>query len=437
MTAELPTPTVEAIPPGAVLLHIGPPKTGTTAVQSAAFRNRAAWLEAGVRYPGKAFNHRVAVSALMGRTTGWGSGEKLPALGAWRRLRAEVDADPGRRALISSEFVSECDDEQAARFHDAFGDRLHVVMTVRGYAATLTSSWQEFVKVGSVHPFESWLRGVLSDSDGRMTPTFQRRSDHGVVVARWVKLVGADRVTVVVGDKQRPTQLTDAFADLLALPRHLMRFQEDRGVLRNRSLSLAEAEMIRRMNAIVRSHEGAASSTYYDSIVRGGAVARIQHMRRPGPEEPTLLLPKWAAERARERAKGYADAVLATGCRIVGDLEQVLTAEVPTCRRVPDVHYVPVEAAAEALAGAMSGAMGKRAFFGANLADIPGATVGGGTVPAPVPSRREVWRRAYRSTADLPTSTLLAVVASRQVVRARAAVRSSPVAARLRGLVKS
>jgi hypothetical protein len=427
-----------ALPPGGVLLHIGPPKTGTTAIQAVGFRNRAQWLEAGVRYPGTTFNHRVAVSALMGRTTGWGSGEKLPGIGAWKKLQAEIDADPERRVLVSSEFVSECDDAQARRFADALGGRLHIAVTVRGYAATLTSSWQELVKVGSRHPFENWLRGVLADPpDLTMSPTFQRRSDLGLVVGRWVSLLGPDRVTVIVGDKARPAQLLDAFADLLGLPYEAMRVREQEDTLRNRSLSLPEAEMIRAMNVIVRSHEGASSSTYYDTFVRGGAVARMQHMRRPGPAEPGVLLPEWAAGRAAARARAYVAAVEATKCRVVGDLAAVLCAPVPTCPALPAVHYVPVEAAAEALAGAFSGAMGKRAFFGQDLGQVKGGTTGGGTVPAPAVSRRDELRKAYRATAEVATPTLVAVVAARQWLKLKARARRDPRVAKVLARVRS
>ena len=44
---------VETLPEGAVLLHIGPYKTGSTAIQQALFDQRDVLAEHGVLYPGR------------------------------------------------------------------------------------------------------------------------------------------------------------------------------------------------------------------------------------------------------------------------------------------------------------------------------------------------------------------------------------------------
>src|SRR5699024_7178771 len=55
------------LPERARLLHIGPMKTGTTSLQSAASKLRARLLAHGVRYPGVTMNHRRAVGAFMNK----------------------------------------------------------------------------------------------------------------------------------------------------------------------------------------------------------------------------------------------------------------------------------------------------------------------------------------------------------------------------------
>jgi hypothetical protein len=52
------------------LFHIGPHKTGTTALQRAAAYRREQLLAHGVRYPGWMLNHRTAIPAFAGQRLG-------------------------------------------------------------------------------------------------------------------------------------------------------------------------------------------------------------------------------------------------------------------------------------------------------------------------------------------------------------------------------
>ena len=52
------TSGVEALPDGAVLLHIGPYKTGTTAIQVSLHQHRADLAAHGVLYPGTSTRQR-------------------------------------------------------------------------------------------------------------------------------------------------------------------------------------------------------------------------------------------------------------------------------------------------------------------------------------------------------------------------------------------
>lgn len=351
-----------ALPPGARLLHIGIPKTGTTALQRAAAGRRAELLHHGVCYPGRAVNHREAACALMGRYFGWaGAGDAVPARAHWDRLRAEVDACLPVRALISHEFISESTLEQAARFADELGESLHVAITLRGFASLLPSSWQQYVKAGRRTGYRRWLRAILADGPprGRAATHFYRRNDQGAIVRRWAGLVGPDRVVVVIADKSRPTQLTDGFEDLLGLPRGLLRAVEEGGFANNRALSWPEAELIRQLNGVVRRPR--LTWAEYDQLVRAGGITRLLDNRTPGPEEPAVRLPGWAANRATARAEAYATEIAASGCRVIGDLAS-LSAPVPS-GPLPPPTAVPTEVALEFTAGVVSAALGRGAFF--------------------------------------------------------------------------
>ena len=365
-------PTVAGpLPPQARLLHIGLPKTGTTALQSTAQARRADLLELGVRYPGGGLNHREAVSSLMGRRWGWiGPGAAVPPMRHWDRLIREVEGDETRRVWISHEFASESDDETAARFVDALGERIHVVVTLRPFGAMLTSSWQQYLKGGTTHTFEYWLRSVLADPPKRtVTPSFHRRNDQAEVVRRWAAAAGQEHVTVVVVDKTAPTRLTDAFEAMLELPPGFLVDDSLGGLQGNRAFSREEAELMRQVNLAVKGQP--VDWQEYERLLREGGIARLLGSRTPAPDEHRLQLPRWAADRATERGQRYAAEVAASGVRVVGDLEALAVPAEGTDEPDQAPTHVSLEVATAMVVGTVSAGLGRGAFFGDQQASPP------------------------------------------------------------------
>lgn len=343
--------SVDVLPAQSRLLHIGVPKTGTTALQQAASRNRHALLRHGVRYPGSGSSHRLEVAALMGRDTVWtAQGPAFPTPRAWRALRAEVDADPRRRASISHEYASAATLEQALRFRNELGPDLHVVVTVRNYSELLSSRWQQYVKAGLDTPFEEWLGAVLHvPSNLEVTPGFHKNSDQGAIVDLWSKVVGAGRVTVVVVDKTHPHSLARAFGALLGVPADLLQLpQSSRST--NRSLTMAEAELIRELNVVARQDPRLWSRR--QDLVRSGVIRRLQSARRPRADEHPPRLPTWAAHIAQEIGCRHAHQIASTGCRVIGN-PALLHAAKPTVTDLAQPEHIPLDAALEALVGMM------------------------------------------------------------------------------------
>lgn len=378
----------EVLPARARLLHIGLPKTGTTALQQAAANNRQALLRHGVRYPGSAVSHRRELAALMGRDTIWtAQGPVFPTRRAWKSLLAEIENDEQRRVLVSHESASACNDEQAARFRDELGPRLHVVATVRNFAEMLSSRWQQYVKSGLALSFAEWLKAVLADRpDADVTPGFRSTSDQGAIVERWCRVVGPQRVTVLVTDRSHPRLLADAVGGLLGVPAELLQV-DPTSRSTNRSLSAAEAELIRGLNSVVRRDPRLWSR--HQDLVRSGVVARLQSARTPGAGEPVLQLPTWAAARAGEHGRRHADQIAATGCRVIGDLSR-LHAAVPMVTDLAAPQHVPLDVALEALLGMMraSARGAPRGAVGRPLGPDPYATRWGARLGQILPAHR-------------------------------------------------
>ncbi|WP_022901198.1 hypothetical protein [Humibacter albus] len=390
------------LPPRTRLLHIGIPKTGTTSLQNAAADNRRLLREHGVRYPGKSMNHRAAVSGLLGRRWGWsGKGSSVPPRDAWEELLREVDADAERRIFISHEFGSEATDEQAVQFVRELGERTHVVVTLRAVGAILPSAWQQYIKTGYAGTFDEWLHAVIGEKPNpKITSSYHLRNDQGGVVKRWVEAAGPENVTVVILDKRRPALLSDAFEGMLGLPTGMLVAEDTTGFAANRGMSLPEAELLRQFNASIRGRR--VDWNHYHPLIRLGAVARILDERTPGPDEPKIMLPPWAVDRAVELGQRYAADIRESGARVVGDLSLLSVAAPARPVELSDtLGTVPSDIAVDALGGLFSMATGRSHDF--READEAPKVTGNAAID----------RTATMPTGTVPTADLVRVLGAR------------------------
>lgn len=352
-------PEVAPLPERARLFHVGIPKSGTTSLQTAASAGRTELYDNGVLYPGRRFNHRLAVLSFMGRRWGW-SNDAVPNHSHWDDLMTEIEGEHRRRVFFGHEFASESDAEMAKRFVDAIGENCHIAVTLRSPGEILPSAWQQYVKAGISRPFDSWLEGVIADPPNRkITKGFHDRNDQAGVVQRWADAAGPDRVTVVVLNKQQPSLLYGAFERLLDLPDGILASHAVGGSSSNRGLTLEEVELFRAFNRVIRKR--GVEWDDYERIVRQGAHRRIMENRESNEDRPQL--PAWAVKRAAEIGAGYAEAIAASGVQVIGDLDK-LAEEVPA-REYDDAPptHIPVELAAEAMAGMLSAATHRGALF--------------------------------------------------------------------------
>lgn len=341
---------VEQLPADAVLVHVGFHKTGTTALQDALARVRPDLLEVDVLYPGELRSHHRAAMAVTERTWGWGDqGGRKHRPKYWDDLVAASGAHPGR-VMISSEALSLAREPAIDRMVAELGaDRLHVVGTLRPFARLLPSSWQQYLKYGLSMPYVEWLENVFANPpECPPSPNFWRRNDHLGVFTRWAERLGPDRVTLVVLDDRDRGHLYRTFESMLGLPDGLIVPDPSVGAS-NRSMSAAEAEMLRLVN-----ERGARDWDWslYQAGVRRGAILRMVEARRPGPDEPALVTPQWAVEAAQEFGRRTAEGIAALGIRVYGRLD-ALADPMPWGDPPTGMPALPADAAAEAVLGAV------------------------------------------------------------------------------------
>ncbi|MGN6781276.1 MAG: hypothetical protein ACTHJH_07235 [Marmoricola sp.] len=329
-----------------VLLHVGTPKTGTSALQHALFAHREELASRGVLYPGDRFDaHFLAALDLM--QLPWG-GLEDEAGGAWDRLAAEVRSWPGT-AIVSHEILGRASRQQAARALASLGaTRVELVLSVRDLARQIPAEWQENLKHRRTLSYAAFLAALRDPGrSAEIAQWFWSVQELPDILARWADTLAADRVHLItVPPAGAPEDvLATRFAGAFELDPALLA-SRDRA---NASLGVAESALLRALNERL---DGVLPNRHYRQFVREELVHRNLATRR---ESARLTLPADVHDWARDRAAGWVAVLRERGYQVVGDLEELLPAAEPPAFVDPDRADPEqvVQAALRALAGSV------------------------------------------------------------------------------------
>jgi hypothetical protein len=335
---------VPAVPPGGVLVHIGPPKTGTTSLQVALARERPRLPEHGVLYPGLRQRHRREGEALLQRNRT--DGKKSPA-SAWDDLVREVRAAPLARVCISSENLARARPEHVRRIVSDLGsDRVHMVVVARRLDRLLPSAWQQRVKgVAETLTYGDWLTEVLEERpNSAAARTFWRHHRLSETLREWLEQLPPERIMVVVGDESDRTGLLRVFEQLLGLPAGIL--VGDGSGSSNTSLTHERAELLRRLTVALGDR-----GTSEQRAEAGRTVLRVLlEVPRTEHEHSLPGLPPWAVTKVAEASLAQVEAIHSSGVRVAGDPAVLLVSSGgPASALGPDPDVVPLDVAARAL----------------------------------------------------------------------------------------
>jgi len=315
-----------AIPAGATLLHIGAPKTGSTALQSAASKLRPQLVENGVVYPLRGLNHQRGTSYLIGRTAeAWGGAHAKEEW--WHQLRAAIAAAGDSRRLVSFEVICEADIDAVRNVRAQMEGDVHVAIVVRSFASLLPSMWQQWLKTGYAGSLDTFLENALAEAPVVSIPgsdAFHQRDGHGLV-ERWCEVFGAENVTVVVLPNGGPSPLFPAFESMLGLPPGLLASAPVDGQEANRGMTVPEAAFALEVNQYLE-REGAARQDLRH-LLWMGSYDRMLARRVPPAGEERLALPEWARDACERAGRHLIEDITSAGARVVGDVAAL--AEVP------------------------------------------------------------------------------------------------------------
>lgn len=323
------------LPTGSRLLHVGPHKTGSTAIQASFQEAGGRLAERGVVYFGRQRTGPAGMSIGVRGAPGF---RDRPPAEKWHRLAEDVRNAGDRRVCISNEDFGRAEPEQARRVVDELGgSEPHVVAVVRRLDKLLPSLWQERVKVGSPYRYDEWLRMVLDRpgepctwNDEDPWPETERTNlwyahDTSALVRRWVDAVGSERFTLIVSDDRDRDVLPRTFERLLGLPSGVLALHPDKS---NQSLPWGEVEFVRAINEALIAR-GVPLKKRRRLVGRGLVRDLASRPQAGGPVESPPM-PGWAAPVVEHLSATRCEALGSLGVRIVGDPAALRVGELET-----------------------------------------------------------------------------------------------------------
>jgi hypothetical protein len=302
-------------PEATTILHIGAPKCGSTALQSALFLNREALKNQGIEYVSGREHWASAAQAVVGVADEISG--RVPPISEWQSMvgLARRVTGEGRRALISSEWFASADEPRVERIvRDLGAESLSIVLTIRPLTSTLPSAWQQRLKFGSTIGLQAWLETVFFRPEEPLSKRVWLKHRYDAIARRWSEVVGPENVTVVVVDEKNRSGIFDDFSRIVGVPLGTLSVQPKRT---NPSLSAFEADVLAELNAMFFAQGGTLreyrTGVYrtFDGYVNSVRQGEVQKSRIPSAMRSAVY------ERNNEIAQGLG----AIGCAIVGDLE--------------------------------------------------------------------------------------------------------------------
>lgn len=335
---------------GEVMLHIGPPKTGSTAIQTVMAGRRAELVELGVLYPGSEPRAKFPSWAVMGE---WPRGKREPMMAEWDELVSEINKS-GLKAVVSSEALIRADAGAVTRIVRSFGaERVHVVAVGRRLDRALPSLYQQKVKKFHAKTYEEWLGSILVDDDlDALLASFPPGQQLAETVGKWSTHLPPHRIHLICSEEGNRQLLPRSIEKLLDVPEGFL--EPVAGV--NDSLDRTSVEMLRQLNVMKKSSTW--TDEFYRKMIFQGAAAALGGREWGSDDTKVPIPPEWALNRLRTLADHTITSLRAYGPHVIGNLDRLRPGEdvVASSSPLRESPTIAMDVAVTALAGAVEAA---------------------------------------------------------------------------------
>ena len=266
-----------------LVLHVGPPKTGTTSLQTMLQRLYGAPTTRRIWYPTPAAmgpGHALLAELAVGFNN------EIPNPQVINHLLSQARSGDCKTLIISSENFSEIGTSAGLALRAVLEEcESHLVFTLSPIARRLLSVWQEFVKHG--------VTTRLAESCDMIINQPGMRSDF---VERLISLLNPSRATVIVTNTENSAaKIAQDFCSAIGLDPAQVPNEE--GVRLNKSLGAIELELLLQANQVLESR----GLTFPFASILNRSVFETEKWRNMVPFEP-VRLPVELAERCRDLA---------------------------------------------------------------------------------------------------------------------------------------
>ncbi len=302
---------------GQIFLHVGMPKTGTTFLQATFQASQRQLLSQGLEFLPAT---RREASWLSLTVLDQLDAERDPgaALTMWDRFVAAARASSAPRLLVSDELLGGASEQQLRRLTRAVPEReVHLVLTIRGLAKLLPSTWQQRIQQGSEAPALEDFVEQIAGRTGRIAERWWRERGVGPVIERWSAEVPPERIHVVI--MPRPgaggSTLLERYCGVLGVRADGL--VTDHGD-RNPALGRAQAELLR----LVKEQVPDELMDRHGYVPVGKWWLARQHLAPQGGTPPRM--PARFRDWCEAEARATIASLQASGVDVVGDPDDLL-----------------------------------------------------------------------------------------------------------------
>ena len=300
-----------------VVIHIGPPKTGSTTLQDALRDNRDDLKRAGIRYAGSGTQSSAAAmwaTRRKDRTTG----RQVPA-SAWKQLLKEINDSIESTVVVSSEWFAAATSAQIRTISQELpGAEYQIVIALRSLDRILPSRWRQNVIEGATYSFTEWLELIFSPNTNPYGTRFWHQHRHDELVQRWGEVFGQRAITAICVDDADPDRLLRHMESLIGAVEGAL---GTRRHVRNVSLDGVTVEGIRRFNVLAEEH-GVPPELRYLAVTRGAVPQIEQHVQSDGSTAGRV--PAQYADRCVAESTRIVEGLRASGATILGTLDALI-----------------------------------------------------------------------------------------------------------------
>lgn len=249
-------------------LHVGPPKTGTTAIQHSMINAKERLLaEAHIEYltdEHKPHALHATLDLINSETLNQRDSQHIQTKpGAWERLKAKVLRSNANSLFISSEALAAYNLQHISKLRSEIGPmHVHLILTFRPLLELIPSQWQQWVRIGDKRGLGQFVEEIIQEYNQSLPSYFWNMHDVARVTKRWIEGLSPNHVSLIVAEKAHPELILRRFEQVLGIRVPLLELAGSN----NPALSLEETFFLQEVTQGLETKSNIANWAYLSTV---------------------------------------------------------------------------------------------------------------------------------------------------------------------------